>query len=170
MNFTELCATRYSVRKFAAIPVEPEKIQAILETGRLAPTAKNLQPQHIYVLRSEEAISKIRSVTQCAYNAPVVLVICGRVSEGWVNPFDNVNHTETDTSIVTCHMMLKATELGLGTVWVGWFDPEKVSAVLELPEGDVPFALLPVGYPADDAAPMPAHFSRKPLEETVTYL
>ena len=170
MDFTELAAQRYSVRKYAERPVEAEKIQAVLEAGRLAPTAKNLQPQRIHVLQSPEALAKVREVVQCAFNAPVVLVCCGDVTRGWVNPFSHFNHTETDVAIVTCHMMLKATELGLGTLWVGLFDPQKITDTFELPEQEIPFALLLLGYAAEDATPAPAHSARKPLSETVSWL
>ena len=170
MDFTELVAQRYSVRKYAEQPVEPEKLQAVLEAGRLAPTAKNLQPQRIYVIQSPEALAKVREIVHCAFNAPTVLVCCGDVTRGWVNPHTQFNHTETDVAIVTCHMMLKATELGLGTLWVGLFDPQKVTDTFELPEQEIPFALLLVGYAAEDAVPAPAHSARKPLSETVSWL
>lgn len=170
MDFTELAAQRYSVRNYADRPVEPEKIQAVLEAGRLAPTAKNLQPQRIHVIQSPEALAKIREVTRFAFNAPVVLICCGDVTKGWVNPYTQFNHTETDVAIVNCHMMLKATELGLGSLWVGMFDPQKVTDTFELPEQEIPFALLLLGYAAENAAPAPAHSVRKPLSETVSWL
>lgn len=170
MTFLELARARYSVRKFAETPVEEEKLQAVLQAGACAPTAKNLQPQRIYVLQSEAAVARIRGITRCAFNAPVVLLICGDTGEGWVNPFNDRNSTEMDCSIVTTQMMLQAQELGLGTTWVCWFDTEAVKKVFGLPVGIEPFALLPLGYPAADCAPSPMHANRKPQEETVKYL
>ena len=121
-------------------------------------------------MKSGEAIEKIRGITRCAFNAPVVLLICGDTGEGWVNPFNDRNSTEMDCSIVTTQMMLQAQELGLGSTWVCWFDTEAVKKAFGLPAGIEPFALLPLGYPAADCTPSPMHSSRKSQEETVKYL
>ena len=86
--------------------------------GQAAPTAKNQQPQRIYVLESEDAIGKIRGITRCAFNAPVVLLVCGDKEAAWTNPFNDRNSAEMDCSIVTTQMMLQAQELGLGTCWI----------------------------------------------------
>ena len=170
MDFHKLAASRYSVRKFAEKPLEDEKLNEILECGRIAPSAHNNQPQRIYVLKSGEALAKIRAITRYAFNAPVVLLVCGNVDEGWINSFNNRNATEMDTSIVTTHMMLQAMELGIGSTWVCWFDTEKVKQEFALPQGIEPFCLLPLGYPAESSAPTANHTTRKPLAETVTEL
>lgn len=170
MELLELLKARYSVRKFADKPVEEEKLQLVLEAGACAPTAKNQQPQHIYVLESAAALEKIRAITPCAFDAPVVLLICGDRQEGWTNPFNERNATEMDCSIVTTQMMLEAQSLGLGTTWVCWFDTAEVKKQFALPEGHEPFALLPLGYAAADCHPSRMHFSRKPLSETVERL
>ena len=110
-TFMQLAKDRFSVRYYAKTPVEQEKIDAILGAARIAPTAKNLQPFHIYVLKSAEAISKINKLSRCAYEAPVVFVVCYDRSKAWVSPFDaNDNSGVMDTSIVGTHMMLEATE------------------------------------------------------------
>ncbi len=166
-NFFDLAKDRYSVRKFAPLPVEGEKLFRILECGRLAPTAKNNQPQKIYVLESEEALAKVRALTRCTFDAPVVLLICGDKKQAWINPHTGHSSAEMDASIVATHMMMAAEELGLGTTWVCWFDTEKAKEVFALPEDIQPYCLLPIGYPADDAVPSPNHLLRKPLEETV---
>ncbi len=170
MDFTQLAAERYSCRRFSDRPVEQEKLAAILAAGRLAPTAKNTQPQRIYVLQSQDAIDRIRGLTRMAFNAPVVLLIGGHTPEGWVNPFTGKNNAEVDTAIVTTHMMLKAAELGLGTTWVGWFDCAAAHKLFDLPEDEDVYSLLPLGYPAEDASPSQNHGWRKPLTETVRYL
>jgi len=167
---SELIKERYSVRSYSDIPVEQEKIDAILEAGRAAPTAKNIQPQFIYVVKSQKSLSKLRGVCRMAFDAPVVFIICADVSEAFVNPFNNRNYAETDTSIVTDHMMLQATELGLGTCWVGWFDPEPIMEALGIPEKHTIMHILPVGYPSEQAAPSPSHGSRKPVTEKAAYL
>ena len=170
MEFLELAKARYSVRKFADKPVEEEKLQKVLEAGACAPTAKNLQPQHIYVLKSEDAVAKMREITRCAFNAPVVLLVCGNRETAWVNPFNDRSSNEMDCSIVTTQMMLQAEELGLGTCWACWFDTAKTKEVFGIPENEEVFAILPLGYPAEDCKPAGLHFSRKSLEETVTVL
>ena len=171
MEYFDLIRARYSARKFDETrPVEEEKLQQILAAGACAPTAKNQQPQKIYVLKSPEAIQKIRGITRCAFNAPVVLLICGDREIGWTNPFNNRNSTEMDCSIVTTQMMLAAQELGLNTTWVCWYDTAEVKKQFALPENHEPFILMPLGYAAEDCVPSAMHASRKPLEETVTVL
>lgn len=170
MELLELMQARYSLRKYTQTPVEEEKLQRILQAGACAPTAKNRQPQHIYVLKSQKALETIRGITACAFDAPVVLLICGDVREGWVNPFNQRNATEMDCSIINTHMMLEAQSLGLGSCWVCWFDTEEVKKQFALPDNHEPFALLPLGYPAEDAHPSKMHDFRKPLSETVTEL
>ena len=170
MEFFDLIRDRYSVRKYADKPVEQEKLNKILAAGAAAPTAKNLQPQCIYVLESQEAIEKIRGITRCAFNASVVLMVCGNKEEAWVNPFNNRSSAEMDCSIVTTQMMLQAQELGLGTCWVCWFDTEETKKAFGIPENQEVFALLPLGYPAEESKPSAMHDSRKPLEETVVRL
>ena len=170
MNFLELTKERYSVRKYADKPVEQDKLEKILAAGATAPTAKNLQPQRIYVLESPEALEKIRGITRCAFNAPVVLMVCGDKEEAWVNPFNGRSSAEMDCSIVTTQMMLQAQELGLGTCWVCWFDTELTKKTFNIPENQEVFALLPLGYPAEVSKPSAMHDSRKALEETVVTL
>nr|MDD6336716.1 nitroreductase family protein [bacterium] len=170
MEYTQLINTRYSVRSFAPQPIEAEKLQQILEAGRLAPTARNLQPQRIYVLQSQQSIEKIRDITRCAFNAPVVLLVCGDLNSSWISPFTSAHSTVMDASIVCTFMMMRAQDLGLGSTWVCLFDPNKVKEAFDLPEGIEPCCLLTLGYPAADATPGPNHALRKPLEETVTYL
>lgn len=88
MKFSQLAAQRYSVRRFDSRPVEQAVLDQILETGRLAPTAKNMQPQRIYVVRSEVLLAKLRAITAMTFDAPQVLIICADQSEAWVNPFN----------------------------------------------------------------------------------
>ena len=166
-GFMDLARQRFAVREYAQTPVEQAKLDSILEAGRLAPTAKNVQPQHIYVLQSPEAITKINELTRCAYGAPVVFLVCYDADQVWSK--DGHDTGDMDCSIVGTHMMLEATELGLGTCWVKWFDPTEVAAAFELPANHKPAFLMPCGYSSENAKPSDHHFSRKPLSETVTY-
>lgn len=114
MNFMELAKARYSVRKYSDKPIEKEKLDLILEAGRIAPTGHNNQPYRVYVLKSPEALEKVRGLTRCAFNAPVVLMVTVRKDEEWVNPFEHgIRAGEQDASIVATHMMLEAWELGI---------------------------------------------------------
>ncbi|MEA5040572.1 MAG: nitroreductase family protein [Clostridiaceae bacterium] len=168
MDFYKLCRARYSVRKFAETPVEEAQLLRILETGASAPTAKNLQPQRIYVLKSREAMDMLRGITRCAFNAPMALLVCADVREAWVNPFNGRSSAEMDASIVASQMMLQAAELGLGSTWCCWVDFAKIKEAFQLPEEVEPYCLLPLGYPAHDCIPSGQHTVRKPLAETVT--
>ena len=170
MTFSELAEKRYSVRQFKDAPVEQEKLEAILNAGRLAPTACNLQPQIIYVVRSKEGIKKLNRCSRCIYGAPAAFIVCYDKNVSWKRPFDNKDHGDVDASIVTTHMMLEAEERGLGSVWVGYFDPAAVSKEFALPDNLVPSSILPVGYRADGVKPNVQHGDRKPLSETVRYV
>jgi len=170
MDFLKLAAERYSVRKFAGRQVEPDALEKILQAGHLAPTAKNLQPQKIFVLQSSEALEKIKNCTACHFNAPTVLLICHDTEVEWERPFDGKRSGDIDASIVTTHMMLEAAALGLGTTWVMWFDADKVIEEFQLPANIVPTALLPLGYPADDAVPAARHTQFRDAKELVSYL
>ena len=171
MNFMELAQARYSVRSFSAQPIETDKMQKILAAGQIAPTAKNNQPQKIYVVQSEAGLAKIRRVTQCHYNAPVVLIVAYDKDQEWKNPIENgVASGQQDASIVATHMMLEAQDLGIGSVWVNMFSPSEVKEVFNLPENIVPVLLLPLGYAQPDAHPSAWHTQKKPIEETVTML
>lgn len=171
MTFLELAEARFSVRKYAQTPVEQEKIDAILQAAKLAPTAKNLQPQYIYVLKSPEAIAKVNEVTSRAYKAPVVFVVCYDKNIAWQNPL-NHDHTsgEMDASIVGTHMILAAAEQGLGSCWIEWFNPEELSKAFDIPDNLVPAFLIDCGYPAEGVAPSPMHFASKEIGEFVTEL
>ena len=170
MEFKEVVKNRYSCKKYRDDKVEPEKIEAILEAGRLAPTAKNLQEQHIYVLQSEEMLAKIDAVTPCRYNAPTVLVVAFDKNNVFTYPGDKRDSGAEDASIVATHMILAAADEGVDSCWVNFFDPDKAAELLGLPENEEVLMLMDLGYAAEGSGPLANHDSRKPLEETVTYL
>ena len=170
MDFLKLASERYSVRKFDSRQVEPEALEKILQAGHLAPTAKNLQPQKIFVLQSPEALEKVKQCTKCHFDAPTVLMICHDTDLEWERPFDSKRSGDIDAAIVTTHMMLEAADLGLGTTWVMWFDAAKAVEAFELPANIVPTALLPLGYPAADCVPAARHTECRPADELVCYM
>ena len=172
-DFLELCKARYSVRSFSDRKVEPEKLEKILEAGRVAPTAVNFQPQVIYVLQSPDAVAKMASVTPYMFHAPQALLVCYDENICWKNhkhEVDGHSAGEMDATIVLTHMMLQAWELGIGSCWVCSFDFKKTRELFNLPPNIKPVALMPIGYAAPDGVASDRHPKRKPLSETVHYL
>lgn len=169
MSFMKLAADRYSVRQFQDKAIEQDKIDSILKAGHLAPTACNRQPQRILVINSEEGISKLRKCTMSHFGAPAAMLICYDKDACWCREYDGKLSGDIDASIVTTHMMLEATMLGIGTTWVMHFIPEAVREEFALPDNFEPVALLVMGYPAESSRPFPAHTSFVPMEDIVAY-
>lgn len=169
-DFLTLAEERYSVRKFSDKSVPQETIDRILRAGQLAPTGCNNQPQHVFVIRSEEALAKMRLCTKCHFGAPLGMLVCYDANQSWKRKYDGADSGWVDASIVTTHMMLEAHEQGVGSCWVMYFDPEAVKVQFELPDHLIPVALLVMGYPAENAEASPLHCQTKPLEELVTCL
>ncbi len=171
MELSAVIRDRYSVRDYAPTPIEEEKLAAILEAGRIAPTAANKQPQRIYVIRSPEGLAKIREITRCAFNAPVVLLFAYDEDAVWKSPLEpGFNAGHQDVSIVATHMMLTAWDLGIGSCWVNFFPNTETGKAFGLPENEKPVLLLPLGYPGGKAAPSPLHSAKKPMDELVKEL
>ena len=170
MDFEKLSAERYSLRKYSDRPVEPEKLALILEAGRNAPTAHNLQPQRIFVIQSPEALEKADGCMGSHFHPPVILAVACDLEEAWKRETDGKNHGEIDAAIAATQMMLQAADLGLGTTYVGMFEPEKLWAAFPEMQGTMPVAMLTLGYPAEGAHPSRLHADRKPVEELVRYL
>ena len=168
MTFQELARARYSVRSFKDEPIKDEELRLILEAGRVAPTACNNQPQKIYVAKSEESRKKLASVCRCTFDAPVILVVCYDRNRDWKNKLQpGYESGETDAAIVGTHMMLQAFELGIGSCWVGYFNANDVANVLGLPANLTVSALLPMGYPAENAQPAPLHTQFRDFADTI---
>ena len=170
MEFKEVVKNRYSCKKYSNKPVGEEKIRAILEAGRLAPTAKNLQEQHIYVLQSPEALAKVDAVTPCRYGAPAVLVVAFDKENVFTYPGGKRDSGAEDATIVATHMILAAANEGVDSCWVNNFDPDRLAAELSLPENEALLMLMDLGYAAEGAGPLPNHGKRKELTETVSRL
>ena len=170
MEFKEVVKNRYSCKKYSGRKVEAEKLTAILEAGRVAPTAKNLQEQHVYVVQSEEMLAKIDGVTPCRYGAPTVLVVAFDKNNVFTYPGGKRNSGVEDATIVATHMILAAADEGVDSCWINFFDPEKMEEVLGLPENEEILMVMDLGYAAEGAGPLPNHSSRKPLSETVSYM
>lgn len=169
MAFLDLAKDRWTCRRYSDKPVEQEKLDAVLEAARLAPTAKDIQPFHIWVVRSKEALSRLNQTTKCLYGAPVALIVAGDPANAYVRA-DGKNYADIDASIVGTHIILEAADLGLGSTWIGAYDSPRLRELFPELEGYVDVALFAIGYPADDAKPAPRHTERKPMRELVTEL
>ncbi len=170
MEFSEVVKNRYSCKKYDGRKITEEQLNVILEAGRLAPTAKNLQEQHVYVVQSEEGLAKIDKLTPCRYGAGTVLVVAFDKNNVFTYPGGKRDSGVEDASIVATHMILAAANAGVDSCWLNFFDPEAAAKELGLPENEEVLMLLDLGYAAEGAGPLANHGSRKPLAETVSYL
>jgi len=169
MTFLELAKRRYSCRHYDTRPVEKKKLDLVLEAGRVAPSAANVQPWHFYIFRKHENIKQLyEAYTRDWFSTvPCVIVICGNHRQSWKRN-DGKDHCDIDIAITTDHMTLQAAELGLATCWICNFNREKATRVLGLPEYLEPIVFLPLGYPLDEVNPGRHGDKRKTLHEIIT--
>ena len=170
MEFKNVVRTRFSCKRFSEKQVESVKLRAILEAGRLAPTAKNLQEQHVYVIQSAELLARIDAVSPCRYGAPTVLVVTFDKNHVFNYPGGKHNSGIEDATIVATHMILAATDEGVDSCWVNCFDPAKLAAALGLPKHREILMMMDLGYAAEGTGPLPEHGQRKAMEKTVSYM
>ena len=166
LTFAELIRARYAVRAYRADPVPDELLAQVLEAGRLAPTASNRQPIGMIVIHTAGREADLGRIYQREWfvHAPLVLCVCTVTGEAWARAkYDGRSYADVDAAIVMDHMVLAATEMGLGTCWVAAFDPVAARKVLELPDGVEPLLFTPLGFPADQ----PRANERRPLAELV---
>ncbi len=169
MDFITIAKQRMSVRSYKETKVEPEKLKKILEAAHVAPTAANLQPVHLIAVQSEEGLAKIGKAADI-YGAPLAIIVCANHDKAWVRPFDQKQTGDIDASILTDHMMLQATELGLGTVWVCYFDPAVLRKEFDLPANLEPVNILVIGY-SNEGTGDPNRFNKQriPMSQLVSY-
>lgn len=177
MEFSEVIKNRYSCKKYdSEKQITTDQLNAILEAGRVAPTAKNLQEQHVYVVQSAEALAIVDKHTPCRYGAPTVLVVAFDKTNVYTYPTSKGPETDhrqsgvEDAAIVATHMMLAAANEGVDSCWLNCVHIDDLHAELDLPENEDILMLLDLGYAAEGAKPLANHFSRKPLAETVSYI
>ena len=170
MDFKDVVKNRYSCKSYDGRKVEPEKLEAILEAGRLAPTAKNLQEQHIYVIQSDEGLAKIDNCTPCRYNAGTCLIVAFDKNNVYTYPNSTRESGVEDAAIVATHLMLAAANEGVDSCWLNCIDLDKIAGEFNLPDNEEVLMILDLGYPTEDAGPLANHNSRKPISETVTYI
>lgn len=170
MSVLDVAKKRFSSRKYEEKSVEKEKLDKILEAAHVAPTAANRQPIKLYVIQSKEGLSKISKAANI-YNAPIAIVVCADKSKAWVRPFDGMISADIDASILTDHMMLEATELGLGTVWICYFKADVLKEELHFPDNLEPINILAVGYSSEQNADSNRHTTQRiPIGDLVEYI
>lgn len=166
--FLELAAKRYSCREFNNHPVAAVKVMKMLEAARLAPSACNKQPVHVWAVTSSEALARLQAIRPI-YGAPVVFLVGCKAEEAWVRS-DGKNSAETDAAIVASHLMLAAADMELGGTWIGSFDPAKLAEAFPETAGYEITALIAAGHPAVNSVPSERHNLRKSMEEFATEL
>lgn len=169
MEFNEVIKKRFSVRKFIKKPVEKDIIDKILNAGHLAPTGCNFQPQRILVIESNEALTKLKDCTKCHFDAPLAMLICYNEDETWKRPYDGAESAPVDAAIVATHMMLAATNEGVGSCFVMHFNPQKIREAFNIPCNVIPCALLVMGYPEPDCEPFELHYKKRDINEIIYY-
>ena len=171
MEFKEVVKARYSCRSYIDRQVSEEALKAILEAGRLAPTAKNLQEHHVYVLQSEEALAKVDAWSHCRFDAPTVLAVTYDKNNVYTYPGSNRQSGIEDAAIVATHMMLAAKDEGIDSCWLNAVHMDELHEALGLPENEDIVMLLDLGYASlKGLTPAAFHFERKLLSETVTFM
>ena len=169
MDFLDLAKIRYSVRTYEDKTVEKEKVLKILEAARIAPTGANTQSQRLVVVQEKAGLEKIKKAANIS-GATMAIIVCGDHKSVWKRPFDHKDILDIDAGIVITHMMLQATELGLGTVCVCYFDPTILRREFNIPENVEPVSIIGIGYAAGESASPDRHDkARKPLNATVIY-
>ncbi|HEK85811.1 MAG TPA: nitroreductase [Candidatus Aminicenantes bacterium] len=166
MEFNDLIKARYSVRAYRPDPVSEDKLNRILEAARLAPTADNRQAFKLIVTRTRGREEELRRLYHREWfiQAPIIIGIVTVPQAAWVRR-DGKNYAEVDAAIVMDHLILAAANEGLGTCWIGAFNPEAAREIFSLPANIEPVAFTPLGYPADSPQPK----KRKKLEELICY-
>ena len=164
LSLYEIIAARRSIRKYRSDPVEEEKLIRVLQAARIAPSAGNRQPWQYIVVTDDAVKRRLKAAydREWFFTAPVIVCACGEPSRSWTRK-DGRDYKDVDVAISFDHLVLAATAEGLGTCWIGAFDPAIVREVLEIPAGIEPIVLTPLGYP--DESPPPR--DRKTLKELV---
>ena len=172
MGIDELFLKRKSVRSFSDKVVGKDIIISLLESARLAPSAVNYQPWRFFVCSSDDIKQKIvESYPRTWFtSAPIYIVACANSAESWKRPTDNKDHGNIDIAIAVTHLILKATELGLGACWVCNFDKHILEKALNLDKALEPVAIIPIGYPSETLSETDEPKKRKSVNEFTEWM
>jgi len=166
MDFKDLAHRRYSVRSYQSTPVGQKILIDVIEAALLAPSAVNFQPWKFVVVTEPDLLSRLHSCYHRDWfkTAPACIVAIGDHEKGWRRPTDDKDYTDIDVAIAIDHLMLAATEIGLGTCWICHFNTEKCSEIFDLSSNLEPIAMIPIGYPLTDKLPVK---NRKSIDQMV---
>lgn len=169
MSFLELAKQRYSVRDYLDKKIEEEKLQKILQSAHVAPTAANSQSVRLIVVKEKEGLDKISKAANI-YHAPTAIIACSYADKAWERPFDGKISSDIDASILTAHIMMEATDLGIGSVWICRFKPDVIKEEFNLPDNLEPINILALGY-ADESIRKTSkhHDERIAMDELIRY-
>lgn len=168
MDFKDLAQRRYSVRSYQSTPVDRELLLKVLGAALLAPSAVNFQPWKFVVVTDPELLARLQGCYHREWftTAPACIVAIGDHDKGWHRPTDDKDYTDIDVAIAIDHLMLAATEIGLGTCWICHFNAEKCAEIFNLPANFEPIAMIPIGYPISETGP---EKNRKTLDQIVLW-
>jgi nitroreductase len=168
MDFYQVIKSRRSIRTYKPDPISDDVLKRILEAGQIAPSAKNIQPWKFIVVKDikikQELVSACRNQTFIG-QAPVVICAVALEKIAWGNMGGYWSSYPVDIAIALDHIILAATNEGLGTCWIGAYNEAEVKRILKIPDDVKVIALTPIGYPAQEQAPRP----RKPLSEITSF-
>lgn len=168
MEFIDVITKRYSVRGYLDKPVEKEKLEYVLNAATIAPTGVNAQPFKVYVIDTKKHEDELREIYGAKWfvEAPYVLCVVALKDKAWTRPWDCKNISDIDATIVMDHIILAATDVGLGTCYIGAFKAGKAREFLQLEENEEPVLFTPLGYGNAE----PRETPRKELDEFVEYI
>jgi nitroreductase len=172
MEFNDLIRSRESVRNYDPDrPVPEEILNRILDAGRLAPSACNIQPYKFLVITSSGKLEKVRDCYNRVWfkEAPHILIIVGQRNQAWKRSYDGYNSIETDVAIALTHIILAADNEGVGTCWIAAYNPVILREALNLDENQMIFGITPLGYPKPGYIKTSDKI-RKPPEDIVEFL
>ena len=169
MNILDIAKKRFSVRSYLDKEIPQETLNMILEAAHVAPTAANMQPVKLLVVKSEESKQKLAKAANI-YNAPIAIIVCADTTKAWTRPYDGMKTTDIDASIITDHMMLTATEQGLGSVWICYFKPDILKNEFNLPEELEPINILALGYTNEEADADRHDSKRIPMSDLISFI
>lgn len=157
MNFFDLINKRESVRGYLDEKIEEEKIIKIIEAARVSPSACNSQPWKFIVVDNKDLLGKVAGnlynpiigINKFALTAPLFIVIVGEkrnLTSKMGELIKKKDYTSIDIGIASEHICLAATELGLGTCMIGWFNEKNIKTLLYIPENKEIHLVISVGY------------------------
>ncbi len=169
MNLLELISERRSVRQYLPDSIEQEKIDYLMECARLAPSAVNFQPWKFIIVKDSQTKALLQKCYPAKWftSAPMYIVALGDSNQSWKRDYDGKDHYDIDVAIAVEHIVLAAVEKGLGTCWVCHFNADMCKKLLNLPENEIPVAILPVGYPAKKSDKVTNRKSIPEITETI---